>query len=840
MRRSHPWTWSILGGRGGYRALVSGKRDPGATEVAGPGASRAHPCPIARNDDRRYDGRLERCTRTLLLGALIGVLVAVAAAVGVARVLDTPTSSGSWPPRGSPWVAQSQQGRGTPASLAAEVLARMTLSQKVSFVVLRTAPPLENTNLGIPSLCIPPMTLTDGPNWVAFNMSGVTQLPAAIGVAATFDPSVARSTGVVMGQETRAKGIDATQGPELNLARVPEAGRIFEAFGEDPVLTGAMGVASVEGIQSTGSMANLKHVTAYSTGDCSLRSRPDRAPPGPSPSSTTPRTERSVKQAHVASFMCSYGSVNGVDDCADPQVYADLASWGFTGFVRSDLGAVPTANTAQAFRAGIAMIKPGSTATILALVRSGAISVPDLDRAVTEVLTQMFRYKLFAHPGAGSPSADAITTAHTKVALTTAEESMVLLKDAGAVLPLGRGTRSVAVIGTGATHPITSGGGSSAVTAPFVSTPLAALGAALGPSTVIRYAAGGLRSIPLRSITTGDLFSKRYFDSSQPELHADRVENGKDDLPVVESPNVTPAAATATQPGTGTYWSSWGETIVPRTSGIYRVGLSQVGDTWLTMNGAPVLSSPGLHLPTLLSTAVTLQAGVHYTFAIRWFAVDDRSSPAFGIADETGIFDAAVAAARQSSVAVVFTGEFPTEGSDRDLALPGDANQLIAAVAAVNPHTVVVINSDGAVLMPWLSKVSSVLEAWYPGEEDGAAVAAVLTGRVDPSGRLPITFPASPTTPPASTRANSRGSTRSVNFGAGLDVGYRWYQANGATPLFPFGFGLDYTTFSLSDPPDRHVQGRGVQRAGRRHQPRHPVPGADVVQVYVAYPFRPR
>ena len=123
------------------------------------------------------------------------------------------------------------------------------------------------------------MTLTDGPNGIAYNMHEVTQLPAAIGVAATFDPSVARATGTVMGQEARAKGIDAAQGPELNLARVPEAGRIFEAFGEDPVLTGAMGVAAVEGIQSTGTMANLKHVTAYSRRQHATSST-NRSPPG--------------------------------------------------------------------------------------------------------------------------------------------------------------------------------------------------------------------------------------------------------------------------------------------------------------------------------------------------------------------------------------------------------------------------------------------------------------------------------------------------------------------------------------------------------------------------------
>ena len=306
-------------------------------------------------------------------------------------------------------------------------------------------------------------------------------------------------------------------------------------------------------------------------------------------------------------------------------------------------------------------------------------------------------------------------------------------------------------------------------------------------------------------------------------------------MAVVLSPNVTDAVATATTPGTGKYWSSWSETITPRSSGIYRIGLHEVGDTWLTMNGAPVLTSAGLHAPTLLSTAVSLRAGAHYTFGIRWFSVDGYPAPSFGITDESAQLGAAIAVARRASIAVVFTGELQREGADRSLTLPGDADQLIAAVAAVNPHTVVVINSGGAVYMPWLSKVAGVLEAWYPGEADGTAVAAVLTGRVDPSGRLPITFPATPNAQPASAVAEFPGIDAEVSFGAGLDIGYRWYQENDVTPLFPFGYGLDYTSFDLSDaqvapsPAGGYTVEVDVKNIGSRS-------GADVVQVYVAYP----
>ena len=207
----------------------------------------------------------------------------------------------------------------------------------------------------------------------------------------------------------------------------------------------------------------------------------------------------------------------------------------------------------------------------------------------------------------------------------------------------------------------------------------------------------------------------------------------------------------------------------------------------------------------------------------------------FSLVDVTPQINAAVAAARKAKVAIIFAGDYDTEGADRpNMNLPGDANALIAAVAAVNPHTIVVLNTGGAVLMPWLSHVAGVLEAWYPGQEDGAAIAAVLTGAVNPSGRLPITFPTSASAMPATTDTSFPGVSSLVNFGSGLGVGYRWYQMNNVSPLFTFGYGLSYTSFKLSNASVTptangvtvHVT---VTNTGSRA-------GADVVQVYVKYP----
>lgn len=232
-------------------------------------------------------------------------------------------------------------------------------------------------------------------------------------------------------------------------------------------------------------------------------------------------------------------------------------------------------------------------------------------------------------------------------------------------------------------------------------------------------------------------------------------------------------------------------------------------------------------------------AGHEYTFTAQWFQIRRHAPPSFGIVDATPFIDKAVAAARRAKVAIVFAGTFDSEGVDNpSLNLPGDANALISAVAAVNPHTIVVLNTGGAVVMPWISRVKGVLEAWYPGQEDGAAIASVLTGAFDPSGRLPITFPVSTSAMPAMSDLSFPGVKLAVNFatprGTGLDVGYRWYQANAVAPLFSFGYGESYTTFKLSDATlVKSTSGVTIRLTVTNTGLRS---GADVVQAYVKYP----
>ncbi len=730
-----------------------------------------------------------------------------------------------------PWVNQSRHHLLSPNALAGEVLSRMTLRQKAAFVALSTYPPLENANIGIPSLCIPALTLTDGPNGVGNGLTGVTQLPAAIGIAASFNPAIARAVGVVEAQEARAKGIAVVQGPELNLARVPQGGRIFETYGEDPFLAGTLGVANVKGIQSTGELANVKHFTAYTQETARLKLNQNVSARALAELYNSP-FKAVVQQADAASIMCSYGSLNGVNTCADPYIYKTLRSWGFTGFVRSDLRAV--FNLPQSLHAGISLVKPASALGIVKMVQHHRLRVADLNHAVRVVLDTMFKFGVIAHPLRLSLNANVATPAHALIALRAAESSVVLLKNSHTVLPLSLSTRSIAVIGVDAAQsPQTSGGGSSAVIAPFIVSPLVALRHTFGARSRVTYQPGGPPTLEIDQLNNLDIVNGTPLKLLTPFKRV-RVP-GKADIGIELNPKVTPAIATASKPGTGEAWAKWSLRVRPRKSGIYEISMRETGDTWLSLNRRILVASKGLHAPSDMTATVHLDKHRVYVFSATWFQARHHVLPKFGIVDVTQAINAAVASARKAKVAVVFAGDFNTEGADSpNLQLPGDANALISAVAAVNPHTIVVLNTGSAVVMPWLSHVAGVLEAWYPGEQDGAAIAAILSGRVDPSGRLPLSFPANLSHEPSTNPQQFPGVDLSVNFSSNLAIGYRWYQVHHYAPLFPFGFGLDYTKFALSAASLVHRGNHVVVRVRVRNSGART--GATVVQAYVRYP----
>jgi beta-glucosidase len=622
---------------------------------------------------------------------IIGLALAAAAAfLTVAAGPQTALAASA----ACPWVGSSAP---IPQRVS-EVLARMTQAQEVALVTGASGSSYVGLIPAIGSLCIPALNLEDGPAGVADGMTGVTQLPAPVDAAATWDTSQEKLYGQVVGTEEAAKGSTVDLGPTINIVRDPRWGRAFESIGEDPYLNGTLGAAEIQGVQSTGTMAQVKHFAVYNQ-------ETNRNTPADNAIVSTqalqeiylPAFQDAVQQGAASSVMCSYSTVNGTYACQNPYLLTTVLrqQFGFPGFVTSDWGA--THSTAASANAGLDMDMPGNDgyygSSLASAVSSGSVPAATLNSMTSHVLTEMFAFGLFDKPATGSPAETATSTADQNDALQTAEEGSVLLKNSGNVLPLGSSDTSIAVIGADASSSAQSaGGGSASVNSSGTVTPLQGITAAAPHGVTVSY------------------------------------NNGSSD-------------------------------------------------------------------------------------------------------------SSAAALAASSSVAVVFASDFEAEGSDLTSIDLGTADDnLISAVAAANPDTIVVLNTGSAVTMPWLSQVKGVLEAWYPGQEDGSAIAALLFGSVNPSGHLPVTFPASLSQVPASTTAQWPGQNGTVQYSEGIDVGYRWYDAQGLTPLFPFGYGLSYTTFSFSNLKVGTLPDGGAATVTATVTNTGSRAGADVAQLYVSDP----
>ena len=772
------------------------------------------------NCRRRVD-RLVRHLAIVAAGATLAATLPAVIAAASSRVIIAPSTC--------PWIAQSQHHQKTSTQLANEVADRMTNEELANFVVLRAGAGVENFNVGVARLCVPPLTLIDGPSGIGNGATGVTQFPSELAVAATFNPTTARQVGYAMGQEALTKGYDVLQAPDLNLIRTPLSGRAFETYGEDPFLASVMGVAAIEGIQSTGVMAQAKHLGAYTQENG--RARLDQMVSARTLAEVYNAPFRAaVQQGHVASIMCAMGSINVVNTCSSSRLFATLRSWGFHGFVRTDYSAVLA--PAPALRAGVSLVKPATSAQVMGALQHRWLDTAALRRGVRAVLAAMFSYGLFNNTRQLTTSARATSNAHVQVALRAARQGIVLLKDSSHVLPLSAKV-SVAVIGVDAFQGVvTRGGGSSGVHASRLETPLHALHRLL-PGTLITYSPGGPNGLEFDPLKTTDITGGKAPPSELPITAPG--EPGKGDVAIDYAKSVSLAALTATSPGTGEGWSSWAVSFRAEKTGTYVVGIEDDGDTWLSVNGTVVLSDRGLHGPYPQSTSLQLIAGHTYRVSARWFSIKATTEPRFGIEYAQLKINVAVAAAKKARVAVVFASNLLSEGADLGtLSLQGDLNALISAVAAVNPRTIVVLNTGGPITMPWKSQVAGIVEAWYAGQMASPAMAQVLAGAVDPSGRLPVTMPGSTWQTPASSPRQYPGHNGVVDFAGLSALGYRWYQANAVTPSYPFGYGLSYTTFSWTRIRMTPASGGvaislDVTNTGSRS-------GVSVVQVYVGYP----
>ncbi|HET9060640.1 MAG TPA: glycoside hydrolase family 3 C-terminal domain-containing protein, partial [Acidimicrobiales bacterium] len=649
-------------------------------------------------------GLLARRATAVLAAAGIGI-------VGLVPVLVAPGLGSSAAAAAScPWVGST-----APVSQrVGQVMSAISQSQELQLVYGAGGSYVGNVP-AIPALCIPSINLQDGPQGPGDGLNGVTQLPAPVAAASSWDTSLEQQYGTVVGAEQAGKGANVDLGPTVNIVRDPRWGRAFEALGEDPYLSGQLGAAYVQGVQSQGILAQVKHLAVYNNETNRNSSSDDDVVSERAMQEIYLPAFQAAVQAGVGSVMCAYSWPNGSPACQQDYLLNVLNNqFGFQGFVTSDWGG--TQSAAPSIEAGESMDMSGSagccTDTYFGSQLAGEIgnAVPRayLDDAVERILTALFASGIMDSGNTGSTSNAVSTSGHVNTALQTAEEGTVLLKNAGSLLPLSAGSvTSIAVIGTNAN--------------PGLSDQACAYGS---PQTVYPYSGGGSGCVNAST-----------------------------------SPQSPLSAIQAAAPG----------------------------------------------------ATVTYNDG------------SNQSS--------------AVAAAQSAKVAIVFGGYDETEGSDiAGIDLGTSEDNLISAVAAANPNTIVVLNTGSAVTMPWLSSVASVLESWYPGQEDGPALANILFGNFDPSGHLPVTFPTSLSQVPASTAAEFPGANGQVLYSEGIDVGYRWYQSKGLTPLFPFGYGLSYTTFSYSNLSIAGLNSSGVATVTATVSNTGGRAGADVAQLYVGDP----
>ncbi|HWG62714.1 MAG TPA: glycoside hydrolase family 3 C-terminal domain-containing protein [Streptosporangiaceae bacterium] len=764
-----------------------------------------------------------------LLAASALVMAGLTAAVPASQALAQAPSC--------PWVGSTAP---IPQRVS-QVMAQMTLDQKISMVHGTSGPYVGNI-AAIPSLCIPALKLEDGPAGVADGMNGVTQLPAPVSAAASWDPSVTQQYGSVVGAEEWGKGANVNLGPTVNIVRDPRWGRAFESYSEDPYLAGQLGVGYIQGVQSQGVLAQVKHWAVYNQ-ETNRNTPSDNA----IISARTmheiymPQFQAAVQQGGASSVMCSYSTINGTYACENPYINNVLKQqWGFPGFITSDWGA--THSTVASANAGLDMQMPDDSyfgAPLKQAIQNGQVPTSRLDDMVSRILTEMFRFRLFERTQTGTPSSVVTSPAHIATARSIAEQGTVLLQNNGGALPLDTSkVHSIAVIGADAgQNAQTAGGGSASVNPSNVITPLQGITSRAGSGINVSYARGPAPDGSLPTVPAS------AFDSPLSAQFYNNMTLSGSPVATRTDPNVD-FNWNGQSPQSGvnpTQWSAtWSGTITPQTTGTYTFSLTSDDGSRLFVNGQQIIDNWRDQAANTETGTVSLTAGQQATIKVEYYQDGGGSSLNLGWEPPgQDPISQAVATAKAADVAVVFASNFESEGSDlNSIDLPGQQNQLISAVAQANPNTIVVLNTGSAVTMPWLSQVKGVLEGWYPGEQDGNAIASVLFGDVNPSGHLPITFPQSLSQVPASTTAQWPGTNGQVQYSEGLDVGYRWYADKGITPLFPFGYGLSYTSFAfhnLSVSPSSTTS-RGTVTASADVTNTGSRAGADVAQLYVGDP----
>lgn len=736
-----------------------------------------------------------------------------------------------------------------PTPRVTEMVAAMTLDEKAGL----TAGVDFWSTLPVPRVGLPRVRVTDGPNGargpVTRGEGGLRSVcvPCGTALGASWDVDLLERVGALLGTEARRKACRVLLAPTVNIHRSPLAGRNFECYSEDPLLSGRAAAALIKGVQAQDVATTVKHLVANDAEHqrTSMSSDVD---------------ERTLREIYLLPFelaireggslgvMTSYNRLNGIWCTEDQALLQGILrdEWGFEGFVITDWYGVTTTEVSPAAGVDLEMPGPGRAfgAPLAEAVRAGTVAEADVDAQVTRLLSVFERVGALDDTGEEEPgSAD--EPADRELAREAAVAGTVLLANDG-TLPLDRSAlRRVAVIGPNAGKAVIMGGGSSHVEPFAVRTPLEGLVAHLGAGVEVVHEPGV-------DITRGAPTLKGEVAVS---YHAGAEPGGE----VVRTERLTATQLLSFGPPTDVpvpFTARATCTFTPERTGPHLFTLAQAGGARLTVGGTVVIDGIATPLPAGRSfmgfgskearESVELVAGEPVEVAI-----DYTSGPALGgvYGAKVGVrpllpadaVDRAVAAAAAADVAVVVVGtddEWESEGFDRrSMDLPGEQDALIRSVAAANPRTVVVVNAGAPVTMGWVDDVAAVVQLWFGGQAMAEALAEVLTGDAEPGGRLPTTIPERLEHNPS--WGTFPGDHDHLRYGEGVFVGYRWYQSRHLPVRFPFGHGLSYTTFTIGAPtvaPSFTTGGSlvvevPVTNTGDRS-------GSEVVQLYVAPPER--
>ena len=694
---------------------------------------------------------------------------------------------------------------------------------------------------------IPALKMSDGP--VGVRNYGPATTFGGMGLAATWDLDLANRIGANIGKDARARGVHFMLGPGVNISRAPLTGRNFEYFGEDPFLASRTAAAYIKGMQEQGVSATIKHYMGNNQeflrhdADSLIDERTMHE-------IYLPTFELAVKDAHVGAIMDSYNLINGQHATQNSYLNIDVLrkQWGFDGILMSDWDA--TYDGVAAANGGLDLEMPSgkfmNRANLLPAIKAGKVTESTIDEKVRHILQTAIRFGWLDRDQTDL-SIPILNMDGRKIALEAARSGMVLLKNDGNLLPLDKTKiKSVAVIGPNA-YPTPVVGGGSAGVRPFTAiSSLEGIAQYLGDNARVYYD----RGIPSFSDMADSTNFSQDSGAKQPGLKLEVFNNptlsGKTassrteqhintDRSLGDGVNVNEVSAR---------WSGYFTPTTPGDHVIFVQGPGEEGGYRFFLDDKPVIDNWQWAKEKVAEVRVPIAAGAHKV-RFEYFAHWSWGGPTVKagiIRPETMISDAAKKLASSSDVVVLAVGFDPdseTEGADRTFLLPPAQDELLNQIAATNKNTIVAITSGGAVDMTsWIDHVPAIYETWYAGEQGGTALAQLLFGDYSPSGKLPVSFERHWEDNPAYASYYPKTGDRKVSYTEGIFEGYRYYDKSQTKPLFPFGYGLSYTTFAyknLSVTPtsvsgDQPVTvSFDVTNTGSRA-------GAEVAEVYVAQP----